>query len=988
MPGEGRRGVPMGTLGRPHGLLLALFTLMAVAPVARAQCVPVLAEFVLTGLSRADGNRANHEVGICLPQFTINVTSSCLFTLRPKYSLASYVSLLQAGRAPGGAPNVPLAADSAAALADAVNNKAGYYYLRPVHCPQSYTMKIKGSKLLSADVATIIQRGLEVSSDVLPNVAFTPNGMEISWITSGPVAQELTYTAIAKVGGPTTPDFAAFSGTTDSYCSLLDINPAYNLDTNPADGVVDASTATLVGRVPRPVPGRPGRYVCAIAPAGGFVKVKSSAGAWSADPLRYAFVSDNPNAYVSCSAGGYLYKLGAISAPNDMTTDKCMQCPRGSFATSSASLCQPCSMNFFQDRPGQRSCKPCQYGYAPFQGAARCMACYYGRPYCSEGYTPNENVFTCNSVRLPDGYSPEAGFSVVRPQADPAGGAAAAPLYAPMFKNCNVRGGGETLIGMNVSAECKVDMYVLGDLGKDGGQCSQNAETNAISAYYTAPNMLAGMSSPGNGKWQVGIMGVLDAEGLATRIFATSNAGARVPDEMAPPTDVRIVLPESGWGYLGGGDNGQGQNANLKGINFDPCPAGTSREMLNGDGYEDPGEDPNRLLSDFCVPCGVGTFCPSKADSNGAENCPAGTFGPILGAKSQEGCVDCPVGTYQDMDGSYTCMTCASNTFASAPGATQCTACGDGYQVSSSGSNFCNPCTPGMFRDSSISENCQSCPPGTSSSEAAGRCAVCQPGTYAMSPKSAECAECPRGSYQRSYGQKKCELCPSGTYGDSRARSTCKVCPVGTFNKECGSMSSTACRRCPAGQAAPRPGSSECSLCGAGYFSDRAGMSSCRACPAGTYSGKKRRDVYSERTASKTCSPCPIGFFAPTTGAARCMSCPAGGFTASTGAWSCNRCQPGTYSTRSAASSDITCAACPPGSYSYSEGATRCLLCPAGQFADGSGATACNVCPLGSYSSGAGSQRCLPCRDGFTTAALGAVSAAECSVRVQLLNGK
>lgn len=49
-----------------------------------------------------------------------------------------------------GASNVPLASDSAAAVADYVNNKAGYYYLNPVHCPQSYSMKIKGSKLLSA----------------------------------------------------------------------------------------------------------------------------------------------------------------------------------------------------------------------------------------------------------------------------------------------------------------------------------------------------------------------------------------------------------------------------------------------------------------------------------------------------------------------------------------------------------------------------------------------------------------------------------------------------------------------------------------------------------------------------------------------------------------------------------------------------------------------------------------------------------------------
>jgi hypothetical protein len=105
---------------------------------------------VLTGLSNKDGNRANHEIGICLPQFTINVTSSCMLTIKPKYAVGAHVSLLVAGRDAAGAPAVPLASDSAAAIADAVNNKLGYYYLNPTKCPQSYAMKIKGSSLLSS----------------------------------------------------------------------------------------------------------------------------------------------------------------------------------------------------------------------------------------------------------------------------------------------------------------------------------------------------------------------------------------------------------------------------------------------------------------------------------------------------------------------------------------------------------------------------------------------------------------------------------------------------------------------------------------------------------------------------------------------------------------------------------------------------------------------------------------------------------------------
>ncbi len=110
----------------------------------------MVGEFVLTGLSNPDGNRANHEVGICLPQFTLNVTAGCAVSVRPRYAAASYFSLLQAGRDAHGAPLVPLAADRPQAIAAAVNGAVGYYYLEPRRCPQVYSMRIKGEKLLAS----------------------------------------------------------------------------------------------------------------------------------------------------------------------------------------------------------------------------------------------------------------------------------------------------------------------------------------------------------------------------------------------------------------------------------------------------------------------------------------------------------------------------------------------------------------------------------------------------------------------------------------------------------------------------------------------------------------------------------------------------------------------------------------------------------------------------------------------------------------------
>lgn len=110
----------------------------------------VSAEFVLTGLSQADGNSKNHEVGVCLPHFSLDLTASCKLTLKPLNANNAYVSLLQVGEPTAGQPVIPRATDTIAAINDAVTNKLGYYYLSPMRCPQVYTKTVKGQKLLAS----------------------------------------------------------------------------------------------------------------------------------------------------------------------------------------------------------------------------------------------------------------------------------------------------------------------------------------------------------------------------------------------------------------------------------------------------------------------------------------------------------------------------------------------------------------------------------------------------------------------------------------------------------------------------------------------------------------------------------------------------------------------------------------------------------------------------------------------------------------------
>ena len=118
---------------------------------------------------------------------------------------------------------------------------------------------------------------------------------------------------------------------------------------------------------------------------------------------------------------------------------------------------------------------------------ARCMGCYYGRPFCSEGFTPQRRPRSpATASACPRATRPTPASRWCARWTDPSGGGAAAK-YAPMFRHCNVRGGGASLLALNVSAECHVNMYVLGDLGRGGGGsgCSQDAEGHAITAHFT-----------------------------------------------------------------------------------------------------------------------------------------------------------------------------------------------------------------------------------------------------------------------------------------------------------------------------------------------------------------------------------------------------------------------------------------------------------------------------------------------------------------------
>lgn len=122
------------------------------------------AEFALTGLSNADGNSKNHEIGVCLPHFTLELTASCKLTIKPKYAGNAHISLMQVGETDPGQPIIPRATDSVMSINEYVTNKMGYYYLKTTQCPQVYQTHVKGAKLLaSGKTSASFKRGCSYS---------------------------------------------------------------------------------------------------------------------------------------------------------------------------------------------------------------------------------------------------------------------------------------------------------------------------------------------------------------------------------------------------------------------------------------------------------------------------------------------------------------------------------------------------------------------------------------------------------------------------------------------------------------------------------------------------------------------------------------------------------------------------------------------------------------------------------------------------------
>uniref|UniRef100_A0A0N5BUC2 Cubilin n=1 Tax=Strongyloides papillosus TaxID=174720 RepID=A0A0N5BUC2_STREA len=157
-------------------------------------------------------------------------------------------------------------------------------------------------------------------------------------------------------------------------------------------------------------------------------------------------------------------------------------------------------------------------------------------------------------------------------------------------------------------------------------------------------------------------------------------------------------------------------------------------------------------------------------------------------AFSDNGCIPCPHGYYQDEEGKLSCKQCPSETFTYGMGAiskSSCLAvCGYGM-FSNSGMIPCRQCERHTYTNTPGTggfKQCYNCPQGTYTSRIGAdninQCKKpCEPGSFSTSGLE-PCSKCPKNFYQPLSGQQQCSECPDDTESLLEGSSNVDQCKI------------------------------------------------------------------------------------------------------------------------------------------------------------------------------------------------------------------
>lgn len=321
------------------------------------------------------------------------------------------------------------------------------------------------------------------------------------------------------------------------------------------------------------------------------------------------------------------------------------------------------------------------------------------------------------------------------------------------------------------------------------------------------------------------------------------------------------------------------------------CTGNTHTEQAGSDNADDchcnagfKYTDNSAGATQICEQCAAGKYTQSLGESL-CSDCGRGKFSTIIGQNTETDCQNCVPGKFHNDLGRTDCDDCPGDdgdtpgTYQGSEGETSCTSCPDnsGHALSTRTSisacicnagysndvDLCVPCNAGYFKAIRGDVQCEDCAAGT-----------IQPLTGKTT-----CNDCERGKFVSAIRQTECDECAISSYQDEVGQSACKPCGAGNkhFTNAIGSTTRTQCRcqdtyyrskNCVFESGNQEPKSSCNILLDDALASD---ASTCEICPLNHYCGpdvwkgitKCRQDARTDSTGQyeESSCTCNSGYF-------------------------------------------------------------------------------------------------------------------------------
>jgi len=603
-----------------------------------------------------------------------------------------------------------------------------------------------------------------------------------------------------------------FGSTSDADC--IDASPGYYVDSSASSNQTpcspgtyqpyNASTSCIDASVGYYVSGSASTNQAACSP-GTYQPSTGQTSCIDASVGYYVSGSASTN-QAACSPGTYQPSTGQTS---------CIYSSPGYYVSGSASTSQTaCSPGTYQSNQGQTSCIGSSPGYyVDYYGASNQTSCPEGT------YNPNfASTSSTDCLITSAGYYSANGSAVQTPCSpgtyQPSSGQAscfdASPgnhvpsyssavqipcspgTYQPHYgrSSCYIADSGyyATSYGSANQTACEKGTY-----NPQNGSTSSSDCINASPGHHAPYQGMSQQHECNPGAYQPAA-GQSNCTNADPGYFVSSNAStSQEPCQIGTYQQYSgrssCRQPHSGYYVPSAGSNSQTAADSGYYANAGDNDTTSQHPCLPGSFQPNTGQS-------HCYSADPGYYVDYTAAANQTA-CPVGTYNQLNGSDSVAACVDASPGYYADDTGMSIHLACDNGMFQPSPGQSSCLQAQPGYYVDNNGSALQTPCESGTYNPNSGSQHSSSCisadPGHYVSEEAMAAQEPCLPGTYQPNSGTDSCIDASTGYYVEF--STATSQTPAGIdhYVDSTGSSVQTRCPSLHITLYEGGVSSEAC---------------------------------------------------------------------------------------------------------------------------------------------------------------------------------------------------